>query len=244
MARSRGSRAWAALVAQGLLGSAVTALAGDPAPYSDESWALRAQEPPGARQVEKDGKLWPPFPRPVGDKQHWVHQYHHSHYWPYPYNCDDEAYVRNIWQQQASNGWMSATTLRDYHFDGETQQLNSNGRQHLYWILSTAPPQFRTIYVAQGLSVEEAALRQASVERASRELFADAQVPVLVRHEMYRGRPAQEIDQLRRLELQSMPRPRLFVIGARTTGGGGAAAGGQQAGGTGGQPQSGGTPTR
>jgi hypothetical protein len=139
---------------------------------------------------------------------------------------------------------MSATTLRDYHFDGETQQLNSNGRQYLYWILTASPPQYRTIYVSQGLSVEEAALRQANVERASKELLADAQVPVLVRHEIFRGRPAQEIDQLRRLELQSMPRPRLFTIGARSTGGGGAAAGGQQAGGTGGQPQSGGSGTR
>lgn len=246
MARLGGSRAWAALVAQGVLGSAVSVLAGDPAPYSDEWWALRAQDPPGARQVEKDGKLWPPYARPVGPKQHWVHQYHHSHYWPHPYNCDDEAYVRNIVQQQAGSGWISATTLRDYHFDLETQQLNSNGRQHLLWILTACPAQYRTIYVAQGMSAEEAALRQASVERTSRELVADAQVPVLIRPELFRGRPAQEIDQLRRLELQSMPRPRLFVIGGRTTSGGGANNnnGGGSAGGTSGQPPSGGSGTR
>lgn len=244
MARRGGSRAWAALVAQGLLGSAVSVIAGEPAPYSDDWWAWRAQDPPGARQVEKDGKLWPPFPRPVGEKQHWVHKYHHAHYWPYPYNCADEAYVRGIWQQQSSNGWVSATTLRDYHFDTETQQLNSNGRQHLYWILTSVPAQYRTIYVAQGYSLEEAALRQGHVERTSKELVADSQVPVCIRHEIYHGRPAQEIDQLRRLELQSFPRPRLFVIGGRTTSGGAGGAGGQQAGGTGGQPQSGGSGTR
>jgi len=245
MARSGKTRAWAALVAQGLLGGAVSVIAGEPAPYSDEWWALRAQDPPGTRQVEKDGKLWPPFARPVGDKQHWVHQYHHAHYWPYPYNCDDEAYVRNIWQQQAVSGWVSATTLRDYHFDPETQQLNSNGRQHLYWIVTAAPVQYRTVYVAQGLSIEEATIRQANVERVSKELCADAQVPVLLRHEMFRGRPAQEIDQLRRLELQSMPRPRLFTVGSASRSGGSAGGGGgQQAGGTGGQPQSGGSGTR
>jgi hypothetical protein len=229
--------AWAAVVAQGLLGAVV---AGEPAPYSDEWWALRASDPPGTRQVEKNGKLWPPFARPVGEKQHWMHQYHHAHYWPHPYNCDDQAYIRNIVQQQTNNGWVSATTLRDYHFDPETHQLNSNGRQHLLWILTGVPAQFRTIYVAQGFSLDEATLRQSHVEQATREIAADGHVPVLLRPELFQGRPAQEIDQLRRLELQSMPRPRLFTVGtaARSAGGGG---GGSQAGGTSGQPQTGGT---
>lgn len=234
--------AWAALVAQGLLGGAVSVTAGEPAPYSDEWWALRASDPPGARQVDKDGKLWPPFARPAGEKQHWIHKYHHAHYWPYPYNCDDQAYIRNIIQQQTNNGWVSATTLRDYHFDLETQQLNSNGRQHLLWILTNVPAQHRTIYVAQGPSLDEATLRQANVEQVSRELMADAPPPVLLRPELFRGRPAQEIDQLRRLELQSMPRPRLFTVGSASRSGG--AAGGSQAGGTSGQPQAGGTGTR
>lgn len=194
---------------------------------------MRSQAPPGARQVEKDGKLWPPFPRPVGEKQHWVHKYHHAHYWPHPYNCDDEAYVRNIFDQQSNGGWIGATTLRDYHFETDTHQLNSVGRDQLFWILTSVPGQYRTVYVAQSSAAATDALRQANVEKTIREHQPASTVPVLLRYERYQGRPAQEIDQLRTLELQSIPRPRLFIVGSAGRGGsgGGSAAGGGSSGG-------------
>ncbi|OYW21319.1 MAG: hypothetical protein B7Z55_05915 [Planctomycetales bacterium 12-60-4] len=216
---------WACLAAQGLTAGV---LAGEPYPYSDEWWAIRAQDPPGARQVEKDGKLWPPFPRPVGEKQHWVHKYHHAHYWPHPYNCDDRAFVRNI------------LDIGDYHFDSDSQELNSVGRDHLQWIVLATPPQYRTIYVSQTFSSAADALRQANVEKTVREYQPDGGVPILLRYDRYQGRPAQEIDQLRRMELQSIPRPRLFTIGS-TTGSGGSSSGGAAAAATSGGSQSGGS---
>jgi hypothetical protein len=224
---------WACLAAQGLAGAALPLFAGEPYPYSEEWWAMRAQDPPGARQVEKDGKLWPPFARPVGEKQHWVHKYHHAHYWPHPYNCEDQAYVRNILDQQASGGWISATTIRDYHFDADTQQLNSVGREHLYWIVTGTPAQYRTVYLAQSMAPAADALRQANIEQTIREFQPNGGVPVLVRPDRYLGRPAQEIDQLRRLELQSIPRPRLFTIGNRTGSSAGGGLGGAGASGSG-----------
>jgi hypothetical protein len=231
----------ACLAAQGLSGAL---WAGEPYPYSDEWWALRAQDPPGARQIEKDGKLWPPYARPVGEKQHWVHKYHHSHYWPYPYNCDDQAYVRNILDQQASGGWVSATTLRDYHFDRDTQQLNSVGREHLYWIVTGTPSQYRTVYLAQSMVPAADSLRQSNIEQTMREFLASSTVPVIIRPDRFVGRPAQEIDQLRRMELQSIPRPRLFTIGNRSgsssSGLGGAGSGGSGGSGSGSGGSSGG----
>lgn len=187
--------------------------AGEPAAYSEEWWALRAQDPPGTRQVEKHGKLWPPFSRPVGPKQHWVHQYHHAHYWPHPYAAEDAGYVRAVWQQQTSAGWIGATTLHDYHFDPGTHELNSVGHEHLGWIAHFAPAQYRTVYVAQGGSVANGQVRAGHVEAALTQFCPPGSIPIVVRPDRFQGRPGQEIDRLREMELQAIQPPRLFTIG-------------------------------
>lgn len=222
------STLWACLVAQNLV---TPLMAGEPYPYSDEWWAMRAGDPPGSRQVEKDGKLWPPFARPTGEKQHWVHKYHHSHYWPHPYNCDDQAFVRNLLDQQTAAGWVGATTLQDYHFEPDTQQLSSVGRDHLLWIVNATPVQYRTVYIAQTPAQGIDAQRTAAVEQTIREFRPEGGIPIQLRYDRYRGRPAQEIDQLRRLELQSFPAPRLFTVNSRS-GSSGSSGGTQQSGGS------------
>lgn len=213
------------LAMQALSGSVL--LAGEPAAYTDEWWALRAQDPPGTRQVDKHGKLWPPFSRPQGPKQHWVHKYHHAHYWPYPYAQQDADYVRSVWTQQAAGGWIGATTLHDYHFDPGTHELNSVGRDHLTWIAQFAPPQYRTVYVAQGGNVITGQARASQVEGALREIIPDGNVPIVVRPDRFQGRPGQEIDRLREMELQAIQPPRLFTVGGGA-GSGGSAGGSNQ----------------
>jgi hypothetical protein len=210
------------------LASAVEA--GRPWPFTQAWYAERAGDPPGTRQIDKDGKLWPPYPRPVGRKQTLLHRYHYAHYWPYPHNCDDEAYVRNIVDMQAGGGWVTATTLHDYHFNPETQQLTEGGRTHLIWISQSVPAQYRTVYVSQGMSRETAQMRVDVSEQFLREMGIPNPPAVLARAELFEGRPAVEVDRIRQLELQSIPKPRLFYIGSATAGGG---AGGGVAGGAG-----------
>lgn len=224
---------WSGLAAQALAGS--TLLAGEPAAYTEEWWALRSQDPPGTRQVEKHGKLWPPFARPVGPKQHWVHKYHHAHYWPHPYASEDASYVRSVWNQQSGAGWIGATTLHDYHFDPGSHELNSVGRDHLTWIAQFAPVQYRTVYVAQGGSVATGQARSNQVEVALREIQPDCNVPIVVRPDRFQGRPGQEIDRLREMELQAIQPPRLFTVGGASGGGGSSSGGGS------GQSSAGGT---
>jgi len=198
--------------------------AGEPAAYTDEWWALRAQDPPGTRQVEKHGKQWPPFARPTGPKQHWVHQYHHAHYWPHPYAAEDANYVRTVWQQQAGAGWVGATTLHDYHFE-LTHELNSVGRDHLTWIALFAPAQYRTVYVSQGGSVANGQARASYVQAALAEIAPGSSVPIVVRPDRFQGRPGQEIDRLREMEIQAIQPPRLFTVGG-SGGGSGSSSGG------------------
>jgi hypothetical protein len=198
--------------------TALPALAGDGPWWHSEAWyEERACDPPGTRQEYKYGKMWPPFARPVGKGQTFWHKYHHAHYWPHPYNCQDREYVQSIVQQQANNGWEFATTLHDYHFDTETNQLNTAGEAHLYWILTQAPAQYRTTYVARGRNEQIAQHRLAMVQQSAREFCGDGLPPICLKHDVFQGRPAIEIDTLRRLELQSIPQPRLFTISSQGT---------------------------
>lgn len=213
------------------IGMANVALADGPWPFTQAWYAERADAPPGARQVESHGKLWPPYPRPIGPKQTKLHTYHYSHYWPYPHNIEDEAYTRNIIALQTGNGWASATTLHDYHFNAETQQLTDGGRSHLLWISQNVPPQYRTVYIAMGASSESAQLRVANSEQFYREMGIPNPPGILARGDVYTGRPAVEVDRIRQLELLTIPKPRLFYIGAATAG---QTAGGGVAGGAGG----------
>ena len=200
---------------------ATVAQAAGPFPFSEEWYQMRADDPPGVRQVEKSGKLWPPYPRPVGRKQTFKHAFHSAHYWPYPYNCEDRAYVNNLLDQQTAAGWVNATTLHDYYFNAETQQLNEAGQNHLVWIAASVPAQHRTIYVSQGKSIEMGQLRASQVEQFFQRAGIDGVPPIVTKQDFFAGRPANEVDRLRTLELQSIPRPRLFTIGV-TSGSAGA----------------------
>lgn len=215
--------------------SSGVALAGGPLPFSEEWYQQRADDPPGARQIAKHGKYWPPYPRPIGRKQTFSHGFHTAHYWPHPYNCQDRADVQNLIDAQASAGWVTATTLHDYHFDLDTQKLTDAGQNHVRWVMNSVPAQYRTIYLSQGISADMSQLRIANTEQFLRETGSQNIPPIIAKYETFLGRPANEVDRLRTLELQSIPRPRLFIIGRSGTGG---AAGGAS-GGTGGASQSG-----
>lgn len=236
------------LVMAGAFSSGI-AHAGGPFPFTEEWYQQRANDPPGARQIEKHGKYWPPYPRPQGRKQTFSHAYHTAHYWPHPYNCQDRADVNNLLDAQSSAGWVLATTLHDYHFDEDTQQLTDAARNQLLWIANSVPSQYRTVYVSQGTTAEKGQLRVAQSEAFFREMGIPNIPPVVARYENFNGRPAAEVDAVRRLELQSIPRPRLFIIGRAAgggTGGGGGGAGGGGGGASagGGGQQSGGSTSR
>ena len=225
---------WRTVLLAGLTSVALAnaGCASGPHPFSEEWYAERANDPPGTRQVNSHGKLWPPQPRPVGRKQTTLHGYHYAHYWPYPQNCEDQAYVRNIIDAQAGSGWLTATTLHDYHFNPETHQLTEGGRSHLIWVSQSVPAQYRTVYVSNGISKEAAQLRVEATEQFYRDMNIVDPPPIIARSEQFAGRPAAEVDRIRQLELSSIPRPRLFYIGSATAGaaaGGGAPAGGAAA---------------
>lgn len=191
-------------------------------------YAERAGDPIGARQVYKHGKLWPPYPRPTGPANLPSHLYHAAHYWPYPYVCQDRDYVRSLSGAQISNGWVAMTTLYDYHFDPDTHQLNASGRMQLRWILENAPARHRYTFVQTASDPVSSETRLASVKTEAGLMLGDESLPpVMLRVTSPLGRPAEEIDAIRRIDRESIIEPRITPpignndIGASEASGGG-----------------------
>ena len=174
------------------------------------------QEPVGTRQVEHDGKLWPPYPRPIGPEQPCAHIYHAEHYWPWPYICTDRQVVLDMSRIQEANGWLSETTLYDYHFNAETNELTVPGKLQLKWILENVPPSYRTVWLQQAEDQAVSQQRMVNVRAVASRFVSQTNLPAIAfRPTTAPGRPAVEVDHIRRKELESIPNPRIaFEAGA------------------------------
>jgi len=187
-------------------------------------YARRALDPVGSRQRYVKGKMWPPYPRPEGLSMLPSHRYHTSHYWPYPYVCQDRASVREFFAAQENAGWVNQTTLYEYHFDDDTQLLNRSGVLHLKWILRSAPTQRRAIYVQAADSAQASELRMTSVRGITEEMVGFNNIPpVIPRVTAPIGRSALEIDNIQRGDMSSQPVPRISPAVSSGGGGGGGA---------------------
>lgn len=190
----------------------------------EAKWAEKAARPVGSRQKYKFGEFWPPVPRPTGPKRAFWNRYHHAHYWPHPYNCEDQAYVRDIMERQMHNGWTDQTTLYAYHFDKDGNKLTQAGLIHLRWILEHAPENRRVIFVQTGDHSIESQERLANVQHSASEMAGGQNIPsTVLRVTPAYGRPAREEDLKYRAYVGSILAPRIQY----TAGGGSAANGGE-----------------
>ena len=179
-------------------------------------WGGKSETPPpidrtpGVRQRWWKGKPFPPQPRPTGPEASFSDQYHYTHYWPYPLNCQDRAAVHDTVDLQVANGWVTETTLHDYHFDPETNVLNESGMRHLRWIMMSAPDKHRTAFVATTGSFPTNQARLLSVQAAATELGGgEAVPPILLRNAVPYGTSAQQVDLIQRQWMSSTPQPRI-----------------------------------
>jgi hypothetical protein len=193
-------------------------------------YQMRAQEPVGARQVEWNGQLWPPYARPVGPTMACSNIYHAEHYWPWPYTCTDRRLVLDMARMQEANGWLTETTLYDYHFHAETNELTVPGKLQLKWILENVPSSYRAVWVQQAEDPAISEQRLNSVRIVAARLASQGSLPTIAfRPATAPGRPAIEVDTVRRKELESIPSPRVaFETGAANSSGSGGGGGSSQ----------------
>jgi hypothetical protein len=199
----------------------------EPRWHSEAWWAMRAQEPVGSRQCECKGLEWPPYPRPTGQCMTGAHIYHAEHYWPWPYVCTDRQCVLDMTHAQEANGWLSETTLYEYFFNPDTNDLTVPGKMHLKWILENVPPNFRSVWIQQIEDPAASQQRMNNVRLIATRLAGGGNLPpIQYRVGMAPSRPAVEVDTIRRKELQTIPDPRIplptSAAGASATALGGA----------------------
>lgn len=176
----------------------------------DDHYAQYADLPIGARQVYKYGKIWPVTPRPPEPNAKIIHRYYYSHYWPHPHDCRDRAVVYTYTRTQESRGWADATTLYDYHFNPDTQELTDAGALHLRMIMEDTPSQYRRAFVQTSLNSGVNEARVASVQNAVAHLSGGVgNVPVELRNTRAFGRSASEIELLNKAIITSAPQPRI-----------------------------------
>lgn len=189
-----------------------------------EEWYAENDGPVGTRQKYHAGKAWPPYPRPVGEEMECSTGFHAAHYWPLPYVCYDRAYVREISEIQVNNGWIAEATLYDFHFDPDTCCLNQAGLLHLKWILESCPAERRCAWIQNAATSDKSEMRVNSVREQAIAMVGEANVPpVMLRAGSTEGRPAAEIDALRRTyqSVQRPPQIEYTALPSGSNGGGG-----------------------
>jgi hypothetical protein len=192
--------------------------------WSRDDYEIRANVPVGVRQKIWKGKVWPPVARPTGVKPHLIHRYYATHYWPTPFIEQDRILVDSIIEQHISNGWRDATTFYDYLFDPETNELTHAGQMQVQWLLESIPANRRTFFVQTSAAPGANEFRVTQVQQVASRLSGDGAIPTVeLRNATSYGRPALEVDYIRRAELQSQPVPRVPLSsgnGGTTYGGG------------------------
>ena len=69
--------------------------------------------------------------------------------WPEPFSGPDRAMVRAPFVVMVHNGWQLQNTVSEHYFDETTGELTEAGKNKVYWILTQAPKQHRTVFVQQ-----------------------------------------------------------------------------------------------
>jgi len=136
--------------------------------------------------------------------------FHRRNCWPDPFVCPSQRDVENPLAIMVNNGWRRQNMLADHHFDSSTNKLNKAGKAKLYWIITEAPLQHRTVYVHRTISPEKTALRVDDVHKVAAGIAPNGQLPEILETSISaRGWPAERIDTIGQKFNASTPDPRL-----------------------------------
>ena len=133
--------------------------------------------------------------------------------WPEPFIHADRDAARAPFTAMVTNGWERQTTLGDYHFDPQTQQLTRGGVNKLRWILTQVPESRRTVFVHSSANRDITAMRIDSVQQATARVLPNGALPAVLRTNTEPpGWPADYIDAIDRSARSTIPAPRLPEI--------------------------------
>jgi len=104
---------------------------------------------------------------PSGPSQHYTCEeaYYQNSIWPRQYIAPARRGICESFDLMARNGWRRQNLLGPYHFEADGVQLNEAGRLKVEWILTQAPPQYRTLYVQRVANQERTTGRVEAVQQ-------------------------------------------------------------------------------
>ena len=104
---------------------------------------------------------------PSGPSQHYTCEeaYYQNSIWPRQYIVPSRRGICESFDVMARNGWRRQNLLGPYHFEADGVQLNEAGRLKVEWILTQAPPQYRTLYVQRVANQERTTGRVEAVQQ-------------------------------------------------------------------------------
>ena len=135
--------------------------------------------------------------------------YHRNKCWPQPFVYPDNMSVRAPFARMVHNGWRQQNLVAAHHFN-EAVQLNEAGQRHIRWVITQAPARRHTVYVEQGITLDETEARLAAARGYAQRYAVDGEVfDVRPTHITARGWPAEYIDAINVKFGESTPEPRL-----------------------------------
>ncbi len=130
--------------------------------------------------------------------------------WPEPFNHYDRRAVYEPFSIMVQKGWARQNTLGAHHFEPGTTNLTEAGALRVQWIMTQAPPQFRTVYVETGATALELEGRITSVRSVAQRYVPEGMpVQVMATNLRVPGWSAEEINSTRVMFRDSAPPPRL-----------------------------------
>ena len=141
--------------------------------------------------------------------------WHRNNCWPEPFQAMDRAAVQAPFAVMVANGWQRQHTIDGHHFDPETNELTDQGRQKLYWILTQAPEERRTVFVLGSIDGDITRTRLDSVQQATARVVRQGPLPqVLVTNIDPQGASAARVHAMNQAAHESRPVPILPTMEA------------------------------
>jgi hypothetical protein len=130
--------------------------------------------------------------------------------WPRPYVFPDRAAVQAPFDQMVANGWRRQNLIGTHYFSADGTQLTRAGELKVRWIMTQAPPQYRTVFVERSANPADTARRIDAVRRVAARIAAPGGLPdVRETHIVSEGRPASAVDRAHTQFHESLPVPQL-----------------------------------
>ncbi|MEM9184957.1 MAG: hypothetical protein AAGB00_00505 [Planctomycetota bacterium] len=155
---------------------------------------------------------------------HCVAGYKVNKRWPSPYVCPDRVYAHAPFDAMVRNGWRRQNLLGGHHFNEDSTKLTQAGELKVRWIMTQTPPQYRRIFVEQGLktATTEARINTANVFAGNVTAgigAAGAPPQIVATHIQSEGRPAATVDYVNSQFRENMRVPVLPASAGESGGG-------------------------